>query len=280
MSNKANVSVAGKRDSVLLPVAELRMKYDVRTRLNDDRVLFFMERYESGAEVPPIEVIRGTMDIHDGRHRKAALDHLGRKHAECILVAPMEYLDQMMDAFGKNVSDSPFPTTRADIVFVMKQLLEASVGNAVIQKRFEVYYKPSHVRKLLKDAHSNVLKTKMSKAKMAIAHGGVSIENAAKEHGVKVEKLQEEITGVKRRQKATDIKDVKSEISNRHRSNTARNVAVFRDVLDKFEDGELPEKDVLDVLLHVQRLNSDAAKRIDGWLERFEVLKGTSKAKS
>jgi len=175
MSNKSRVAVAGKKDTVLLLVADLRMNYDVRTRLNDDRVLFFMERYDSGAEVPPIEVIRGTMDIHDGRHRKAALDHLGRRHAECILVAPMEYLDQMMDAFGKNVSDSPFPPTRADIIFVMKQLLEAGVTNAIIQKRFEIYYKPSHVKKLLKDAHSNVLKAKMSKAKMAVAHGGVSV---------------------------------------------------------------------------------------------------------
>src|SRR3989344_7285276 len=100
MSNKANVAVAGKKDTVLLPVSDLKMKFDVRKSLNEDRVLLFMEMYESGNSVPPIEVIRGTMDIHDGRHRKAALDHLGRKHAECILVAPMEYLDQMMDAFG------------------------------------------------------------------------------------------------------------------------------------------------------------------------------------
>jgi|TARA_Y100000034_G_scaffold122396_1_gene167792 hypothetical protein len=123
-------------------------------------------------------------------------------------------------------------------------------------------------------------KANLAKAKHAVAHTGASVEVAAKEHGVKVDKLRDEITGVKRRQKATDIKGIKFEISNRYRSNSQRNVAVFRDILDKFEDGELPEKDVLDVILHVQRLNSDAAKRIDGWLERFEVLKGMSKAKS
>ncbi len=277
---KANVAVAGKKDVVLLPVADLTMKFDVRKALNDDRVLFFMERYESGAEVPPIEVVRGTMDIHDGRHRKAALEHIGRKHAECILVEPMEYLDQLMDAFGKNVSNSPFPPTRADIVFVMRQLLDADVPNSTIQKRFEIYYKPSHVRKLLKDAHSNVQKAKIAKAKMAVAHAGVSVETAAKEHGVKVEILRDEITGVKKRRKATSVSDIKTEISNRFRAGAHKNIAVFKDLFDKFEDGEISEKSVLEVLLHVQRLNTDAAKRIDTWLERFRVLKGTAKAKA
>lgn len=278
--SKANVAVAGKTNVVLLPVADLKMKFDVRKSLNEDRVLLFMEMYESGDSVPPIEVVRGTMDIHDGRHRKAALDHLNRKHAECVLVEPMEFVDQLMDAFGKNVSDSPFPPTRADIVFVMKQLLEASVPNAQIQRRFEVFYKPSHVRKLLKDAHSNVAKAKMAKAKHAVAHGGLTVKESAVEHNVEQERLQEEITGVKKRRKATSVTDIKTEITNRHRGNSQKTIGVFRDLLDKFEDGEMSEKNVLEVLLHVQRLNTDGAKRVNSWIERFESLKGSMKAKS
>lgn len=277
--SRSNVAVGGKKDVVLLPVAELKMKYDVRKSLNDDRVLFFMERYESGAEVPPIEIIRGTMDIHDGRHRKAALDHLERKHAECILVEPMEYLDQLMDAFGKNMSDSPLPPTRIDIVFVMKQLLEADVPNSTIQKRFEVFYKPSHVRKLLKDAHSGVQKTKIARAKNAVAHNDVKVEVAAKEYGIDVDTLREEIIGVKRRRKATSVSEIKTEITNRHRGNSQKTISIFRDIFEKFEDGEMSEKSVLEVVLHVQRLNTDGAKRISSWIERFDVLKGTVKAK-
>ncbi len=280
MSTKTNVAVAGKQDVVLLPVADLKMKFDVRKALNEDRVLLFMEMYESGNHVPPIEVVRGTMDIHDGRHRKAALDHLNRRHAECVLVEPMEFVDQLMDAFGKNMSDSPFPPTRADVIFVMKQLLDANVPNAHIQKRFEAFYRPSHVRKLLKDAHSNVVRAKMAKAKNAVAHGGLTVKAAAVEHGVEPERLQEEITGVKKRRKATSVSDIKTEITNRHRGNSQKTIAVFRDLLDKFEDGEMSEKSVLEVLLHVQRLSTDGAKRVNSWIERFESLKGSMKAKS
>ncbi len=278
--NKPNVAVVGKTNAVLLPIADLKMRFDVRRTLNEDRVHLFMEMFESGNSVPPIEVVRGTMDIHDGRHRKAALDLLGRKHAECVLIEPMEYVDSMMDAFAKNVSDSPFPPTRADIVFVMRQLLEASVPHARIRERFEVFYKPSHVRKLLKDAHANVVNAKIAKAKQAVAHGGLTVKAAAQEHGVEPERLQDEITGVKKRRKATSVTDIKTEISNRHKGNSARNVAVFRDLRDKYEDGEISEKSVLEVLLHVQRLNTDAAKRVNSWIERFESLKGSMKAKS
>ncbi|MGH7175613.1 MAG: hypothetical protein ACREGR_04630, partial [Minisyncoccia bacterium] len=134
--------MAGKKNVVLLAIADLRMTYDVRRELNDDRVFHFMEIYEGGGEVPPIEVVRGTMEIHDGRHRKAALDYLNRKHAECVLVEPMEFADQLIDAFGQNGSDSPVPPTRADITFVMRQLLEQGVTNAEVQKRFTKYYQP------------------------------------------------------------------------------------------------------------------------------------------
>ena len=184
-----------------------------------------------------------------------------------------------MDAFGKNVSDSPFPPTRADIAFVMKQLLEQGIPNAQVQTRFEVHYEPSYVRKLLKDAHGNLAKARMQKAVSAVAHGGISVDEAAKENKVKPDTLREEITGVKRRRHSTDITEIKKDISNRHRGNSQRTIHLFRDLLDKYESGELSEKKVLEVLLHVKHLNTDAAKRVDSWLERFETLKGTIKAK-
>lgn len=271
----------GKSDIVRLPVADLKMKYDVRRALNEDRVLFFMELYDSGAEVAPIEVIRGTMDIHDGRHRKAALDHLDIKSVECKLVKAMDHGDQLMDAFSKNMSDSPMPPTRADVVFVMRQLLEAGESHSTVQRRFERFYQPSHAKKLLKDAHSCVQKAKMARAKNAVAHQGMKVDDAAKEYGVKVETLREEITGTKqRRRKAGSVSDIKNEITSRHRSNSQKTVALFRDILEKFEDGEKTEKEVYEVLLHVQKINSDAAKRVNSWIERFETLRGKVKAKA
>jgi len=278
--SKANPAATSKKGVVLLPVAELKMVFDVRRTLNEDRVLHFMELYEAGVSLPPIEVIRGTMHIHDGRHRKAALDHLDRKSAECVLIEPMEFVDGLIDAFAKNVSDAPFPPSRLDIIFVMRQLLEAGTPNAQVQRRFEAFYRPSSVRDLLKEAHSSIASANMSRAKLAVAHGGLTVKEAAEKHGVAPETLQTEISGVKKKRKATSVSDLKREISNRHRGNTQKTVGIIRGLLDKFEDGEISEQSVLEVLLHIQHLYSGATKRLDEWFQRLETTKGVARAKA
>jgi hypothetical protein len=278
--SKATTAAAKKRDVVLLPVADLKMTFDVRKVLNEDRVLYFMELYEACTKLPPIEVIRGTMHVHDGRHRKAALDHLNRKAAECVLVEPMEYVDQMMDAFTKNVSNCPFPPTRADIIFVMRQLLEAGTPNSQVQQRFQALYRVTHVRELLKEAHSAISAAKMARAKNAVAHGELTVKAAAEEHGVALETLQTEISGVKKRRRANNVGDIKREISNRNRANTQKTVLVIKGLLERFEDGEMTEECVLEVLLHIRHLYDGASKRLDEWFQRLETTKGVAKAKA
>jgi len=278
MSNR-NVAVANKDDVVLLPLAEMKSTIFVRRHLNEDRVLQFMELYDNGSEVPPIKVIRGSMEIEAGRHRYAALGYLDRKHAECLLVEPGNKPDLLMRAFADNFGGS-LPPSRLDIVFVVRQLLEEGLPHRQITDLFANFYKPSHMRKLLKDAHSALSKTKMQKAKNAVAHGDASVKEAAKCYGVELETLQGEITGVKKKRSTTSVTDIRREISNRNRGNTLKSVAIFRSLFDQFEDGEMSEKDVFTILTHVKRLNMDTAKRVDQWFERFEALKGSVKAKS
>ncbi len=264
---------------VLLPLSDLKVTYLVRKSLDEDRVEQFMDLYDSGAQVPPIEVVRGTMEVHEGRHRKAAHERLGRRNIECVLIEPKDRTEMLLDAFGKNFGGS-LPPSRLDVVFVMKQLLEEGNTHKRVQELFERYYKPSHARKLLKDAVSNINKVKLSKAKQAVAAGNTTAKDAARQFGVNPEILQQEIDGTKRKKKGTDISDIKVEISNRHRGNTQKTITIFRDLLDRYEDSEITEEKVLDILLHVQRLNQHAAKRVDAWVERLQARKGVHKAQS
>ena len=278
--SKQNVAVVGRKGTVLLPLDELKRTFFVRKELNQDRVLFFMELYESGAEVPPLEVIRGSMEIFDGRHRDAALQHMERKHAECLLIEPMEQAEQFVEAFGRNMGGA-LPPTRLDAVFVMKQLLEVGIVHGRIKSLFAPrYFRPSHADKLLKDAKQQINEVKLKRAVNAVAHGDVNVAAAAAEYGVDADTLRNEISGKKRKGRKLGITELKTEISNRYRGNSNRTVAIFRDLLDKYEDGEIPEKKVLEVFGHVERLLKDGARRITGWRQRFEALKGSSKAKS
>jgi hypothetical protein len=278
--SKPNVAVAAKKGTVLLPVAELRKTFFVRRETNADRVLYFMELFESDAAVPPIKVVRGSMAVYDGRHRLEALEHLERKHAVCELVEPGELSDMLIGAFGENFGGA-LPPTRADTVFVMMQLIEAGTPNARIKSYFSPdYFRPSHADKLLKDAHSRVSEAKMKRAVNAVVHTDATAPQAAEEHGVKLEDLKAKLSGTKRKGRGTDIGEIKSEISNRNKGNGNRTAAILRDLLDKFQDGEISEKKVSEVIDHIERLYKQASARVKTWRERLEAMKGKAKAKS
>lgn len=267
------------QEIVTLRVADLKTNIFVRKKLDDDRVLQFVELYEHGTELPPIKVVRGTMEIIDGRHRKAAHEFMDREHANCVLVEPMEKLDALMEAFSANFGGS-LPPTRADVIFVMKQLIEQETGQKRIIDLFSQYYRPSQVKDQLKQAWSEISAAKMQRARSAVAHGNYTVKTASVEYGVDEAKLQEAITGVKKKRRANGTAELKKELSNRYRGNTHRTVAVFKDLLAKFEDGEIREKEVSEVLDHVEKLHKGAGKRVNGWRERFNALRGSVKARS
>ena len=153
--------------------------------------------------------------------------------------------------------------------------------NARIKSYFAPnFFRPSHADKLLKEAHSKVSEAKMKRAVNAVAHGEVTVHKAAEDYGVKVEDLRNTVSGTKRKGRGTDIGEIKAEISNRNKGNSNRTVAIFRDLLDKFQDGEISDKKVAEVLDHVERLNRQASLRIRPWRERLEAMKGKAKAKS
>ena len=137
---------------VRIPVAELVMKYDVRKELNEDRVQLFIDLYTAGADVKPIKVVQGTHIIHEGRHRVEALRRMERKHAWCTFVEHKSMNELIMDAYAANMSDCPFPPTRDDTLYVMKQLIESDTSRSDIVRSFERFYPPSLVNKLLRDA--------------------------------------------------------------------------------------------------------------------------------
>jgi glycine cleavage system pyridoxal-binding protein P len=134
------------------------------------------------------------------------------------------------------------------------------------------------VKKLLKDAHSHVSKAKLSAARSAVTHGNQTLKIAAERYGVDPERLKEALSGTKKRRKTTSVTDILTDIKTRHKGNYHSDKKVFKDILEKYEDGDISEEGVFEVLLHVQEIHKKGTKRVDEWLQRFEVLKGTLKA--
>ena len=275
----SSVAAMRKTETVVLPITDLKQTFFVRKQLDEDRVLYFMELYEAGAKVPPIEVVRGTMEIKDGRHRKAALEHLNRERVECLLVEPKERKALIIEAFGANFGGA-LPPTRLDILHVMKQLIMEGSSLAQLKKDFSAYYPPSVVTKYVRDAANELATAKLSRAVQAVTHGDKTVTEAATEHDVNEDQLRDKISGVKRKRRTAKMADLKSQLSRRYGGNTRRTAAEIRSLLSRFEDGELDAAKVEEVFRHLERTIKRGLKTLLQWRERFVALKGTTKAKA
>ncbi len=61
-------------------------------------------------------------------------------------------------------------------------------------------------------------------------------------------------------------------MSNRYRGNTQGTAAVIRNLIERYEDGEITVTKVEEVLDHTERLISQGSKSVRDWRKRFEAL--------
>ena len=266
-----------KEQVVQVPLSQLQQTFFVRQGLNDDHTLHLAELYEAGVELPPLKVVRGTLEIIDGRHRKAALELLNKDTAPCTLIEPLPFAELLAMAFKANEGQA-LPPTRADINLVMRQLIEQGVSVRKIIDMFDGVFPPSLCRKYDKDAQSAINKAKVQQAITAVAEEGMTVPKASEKFGVDEERLKAEIEGKKSKRRGFDLKAIRREISGRYKGNTLRTAAILREMLEKYEDGILSAAQVEDVLDHVDHMHQRATKTNAEWRTRFEKLKQDKKS--
>lgn len=277
--SKSAVAIMGKKNAVLLPISDIKTTFYVRRELNEENVIQFMELYQANAELPPVKVVRGTMELQEGRHRMAALERIGRKNVECELVEAKPRPDLIVEAFGFNVGGA-LPPTRSDITFTMKQLIEGGTSTAFITKSFEKFYPPSMVRRYMRDAQSEVSKAKLTRAVTAVARSGSTVPVAAAEFDVDEEELRDELSGKRsKRKKEGSYGEVKSVITRSYRGNGVRVGHMIGKVLEKFEDGVYTAAQAESVFSHIDKLHEQSGKSIAQRRARFNALKARLRRK-
>lgn len=262
-------------------IADLKTSYFVRRALDPDRVNFFVLLYQGNPdEVPPIKVETDTDEVVDGRHRKAALEVLQRKIIECEIVPRYENkVELLMDAYTENLGGA-LPPTYQDTVFVIRQLLESGLKGKEVGAMFAPYYPPSAIRRYLSDAYSAVMKARMLRAKNAVAQGQMKVDEAAEKFAVDVDALRQEITGARRKKRSGGVPEIKSASSTKATSYSQYINTTLRYLVDRYEDGEVTEEQVKNVLEHFEKLNARTAKTIANWRDRFVARKQSMRNKS
>ena len=163
------------------------------------------------------------------------------------------------------------PPTAADTEHTVMLLLERGEAKRRIG---ELLGLPAGLAsKYINEVKSKAARAKLLRAEAAVVDGGLTAPKAAEQYNVDVEKLKEELSGKKRKQKQNGIEDSQRKLTQLFKSMGQKNAAMLRQILVMFEDADVTERQVAKVFDHLESLQKQAARAVADWKKRFEVLK-------
>ncbi len=252
---------------------DLQLNLFVRQALNQDHALFLAELVENGVTLPPIKITRERVVI-DGRHRVEAHELNNRTEIMCEVVDVENETDLIAEAYKANIGGS-LPPTPQDTEHTIMLLLDR--GEAM--KRIgELLGLPAGMaRKYINSVKSKTSRQKLMKAAAAITDGGLTVAKAAEQYEVEPEKLKEILSGHKRKHKQ-GVSEIQRGLTKTHKSLSQKNAALIRSLLDKYEDGDVTERQVREIFSHIEQLQKRANRSVSDWKKRFDSANGKAKA--
>jgi len=253
---------------VEVQITDLKINHFVRKELNQDRVLFFAELIESGEELNPIEITPNN-EVIDGRHRVEAHAFFDRESVRAKVVRVSGQKDLIARAYKSN-SKGSLPPSRQDTEHTVALLVGL---NETAKNIADLLGIPAKIaRQYAREVRAKIQRFNMQKAVKAVTEGGLTVQESAEAHKVDLKKLQEHLDG-KRRPAKYGIPDVKSASTRSYKSIASKNASILRKLFDKYEDGDVTEAQVLEIIKHLEGLQKKQARSMADWRKRFEAKK-------
>lgn len=278
-----------KEKTVMITLSQIVNRFDVRVKLDEDRVLQFMSMYEAGDPVPPVQLVRSGQDSYsyiDGRHRGAARGYLNLPDVEAV-IRPESLADNPLELFAIALEANyggAKPPTREDITHTILRMLEVGCTQVSIRERL-VFLPAGALRAYIATARSSIMRRKVAKALDDISDGSSTVEEAARTRGVKVEVLKDVMAGKKRKwnKGRSDEADfciaLKTYISSELKSANSGISKKVEMLLKKVDDGEVSYKFAEEVIRAWREHLRKTGVRVSDWQARLNALAGeTEKA--
>jgi hypothetical protein len=259
-----------------VPLDKIVNKFDVREKLDDDRILFFVDLYEAGAPVPPITVVRleeneGYFAFVDGRHRAQALLLLDHKECDAIIQANRAPATLLAEALAANWGGSK-PPTRQDITHTVTRMFEAGASRQEILAL--LHYLPGRsLQGHISSAISTITLRKKRKA-LDLISDGMSIAEAARAIDLSIDVIKDMLAGRKRRWGtggSQDVSDFKRYLTRATRGVTGGIAQKIQNMIKQAEEGEIPAKTAEQCILAWESNARATLNRVKDWQQRFEA---------
>jgi len=250
----------------------------VRDALDQNHVLYLVELMENGVEMKDllevVELEDGTIVLVDGRHRKEGYELNGIQEIKVKIVEFDDEAEMIAYAYCKNTGGSK-PPTAADTEHTVKLLLERKES---MKRIGELLGLPAGLaRKYANEVRSRMNRAKLQRAAEAVTDGGLTVAKAAETHEVDLDKLKE-ILSTRKKQSGTNLKDLHRNLSRLYNGLGKKNASVVKKFMDKFEDGDVSEKQVREIISHIEDLQRRATRTIAEWRRRFDARVAAKKA--
>ncbi len=250
---------------------DVKEPFFVRVGLDEGRVRYFIELYESGAKVDP-PTITEDRNLVDGRHRKAALIRLEHAGTEFNVTPNAPKEDLIIRAFKAN-SGGPKPPTQDDLDHTLELLLETGVSRETILKRMTstIPFPRLLVRRHLSDVQSKIAKRRLNEAMEAMADEklNLTVKEAAKKFNVNPSSLRARLKASSNAKKRTEAEDIRGSLTKRFHSFAMSNSHVMRKTILAYKDGEISLKEALAVIEYAKRLSKHFDHSIREWEKRL-----------
>ncbi len=254
-----------------MATSSIKETFFVREELDQDRVKYFVQLYEVGATVPPLDIQKGTNVLLDGRHRLAALKFLNIADTLFRLIKIDGQKEAILYAFAANTKRSPKPPTNTDIDMVIRLLRKEGMSDKEIAVRISgVTPLPVKViQRHVAEINSNDQKTAVRSAARAVANGSTTVVEAAKDFGVRAESVTHILNKWIDDNPQTSLSGIKGDLSAKFKSFAsglgaqARKLVVLHDAGDiDFFAVKTVYADMTARINHLVQAHEDRCKRL------------------
>ncbi len=256
-------------------INDLQKNTFVRRELDQDHVLYLGQLLEGGVKLPPI-LVTDDLQVIDGRHRIEAHELLNLTEIRCEVVEVRDEADLIARAFKANVG-GPKPPTPEDVEHTVKLLLARGVAQKDIVRMLRL--PPGMARHYVGQVKSKLNRARLLQAASSVTDDGLTVAKAAEKHNVDSDKLREVLSGRRNRHKP-GIAEIQRTLTRQYKSVGLRNANLCKRLMDKLEDGDVTEKQVISIFDHLDSLQKQSARAVADWRKRFDTLRGKEQTPS
>ncbi len=247
-------------------ISDLKLNLFVRYQLNQDHVLYLAELIQNGIKLPDI-FIAPDKTLIDGRHRIDAYELNDIKEIDAEVLNVTTKSEMIAAAYKANTGGS-LPPTQADTELTVMNLIECGESKKRIG---ELLGLPGGMaRRYITDVQSRMMRAKVQRALEMVTGGSVTVPKAAEIQGIPVEKLKEALAG--RRKKKNGVTEIQRTLTGLYRSIGIKNAVTMRTLIEKYEDGDVTEKEVRNIIVHIDDLQKKSSRSITDWKNRFDAI--------